>query len=168
MWLADSWKDYEVLDCSGGEKLERWGDYILVRPDPQVIWTTDKKHPGWKKPNGIYHRSDKGGGSWEMRDLPEEWSISWTPKLSSDTSVAQGSSFPVRTAADETGEALPMLTFRLKPFQFKHTGLFPEQAVNWEWFMPLIAAETALLPLQFIYNGTPAPCFEGPDEPHAR
>ncbi len=114
MWLADSWKEYEVLDCSGGEKLERWGSYVLVRPDPQVIWTTDRKHPGWKKPDGIYHRSDRGGGSWEMRNLPEEWSISWKE-----------------------------LTFRLKPFQFKHTGLFPEQAVNWEWFMPLIAAETA-------------------------
>lgn len=66
MWLADGWKDYEVIDCSKGEKLERWGDYLLVRPDPQVIWDTPKKHKGWKKMNGHYHRSSKGGGEWEF------------------------------------------------------------------------------------------------------
>ncbi|MBO5093639.1 MAG: class I SAM-dependent methyltransferase [Lachnospiraceae bacterium] len=105
MWIADHWKDYEVLDTSGGEKLERWGNYTLVRPDPQVIWNTKKAHPGWKKRNGHYHRSSKGGGEWEFFDLPDEWSISY------------GS-----------------LNFHLKPFKFKHTGLFPEQAVNWDWF----------------------------------
>lgn len=109
MWIADNWKDYEVLDTSGGEKLERWGEYILVRPDPQVIWNTPKVHKGWKKKNGHYHRSSKGGGEWEFFDLPDEWSISY------------GS-----------------LTFRLKPFSFKHTGLFPEQAVNWNWFSEII------------------------------
>ena len=119
MWLADRWRDYEVLDCSGGEKLERWGSYVLVRPDPQVIWNSPKTHGGWKNPNGIYHRSDKGGGSWEIRDLPQEWSISY-----------------------DTAQPARPLTFRLKPFQFKHTGLFPEQAANWDWFMPLIQAET--------------------------
>ena len=105
MWIADGWKDYEVLDCSRGEKLERWGKYLLVRPDPQVIWDTPKKNKGWKRMNGHYHRSSKGGGEWEFFDLPEQWSIHYKE-----------------------------LTFNLKPFSFKHTGLFPEQAANWDWF----------------------------------
>ena len=75
MWIADKWTDYEVLDCSTGEKLERWGDYILVRPDPQVIWNTPKTDQRWKQKNGHYHRSSKGGGEWEFFHLPEEWSI---------------------------------------------------------------------------------------------
>ena len=75
MWIADKWKDYEVIDTSCGEKLERWGDYLLVRPDPQVIWDTPKNDRGWKHPNGHYHRSKKGGGEWEFFDLPEQWSI---------------------------------------------------------------------------------------------
>lgn len=104
MWLADKWKDYEVIDCSKGEKLERWGDFILVRPDPQVIWDTPRGDRRWKRKNGHYHRSSRGGGEWEFFDLPDQWSISY-------------------------GE----LTFQLKPFRFKHTGLFPEQAVNWDW-----------------------------------
>lgn len=110
MWIANNWKDYEVLDTSGGEKLERWGKYLLVRPDPQVIWNTPHEHPGWKNKNGHYHRSSKGGGEWEFINLPDEWSISYKE-----------------------------LTFHLKPFSFKHTGLFPEQAVNWDWFSDLIA-----------------------------
>ena len=77
MWIANNWKDYEVLDTSGGEKLERWGKYILVRPDPQVIWGTPHDHPGWKKKNGHYHRSAKGGGEWEFFDLPDEWTVSY-------------------------------------------------------------------------------------------
>ncbi len=109
MWIADGWKDYEVLDTSAGEKLERWGDYILVRPDPQVIWDTPHKAPEWKKKNGHYHRSNKGGGQWEFFNLPEQWTISY-------------------------GD----LKFNLKPFSFKHTGLFPEQAVNWDWAGNLI------------------------------
>lgn len=109
MWIADNWKDYEVIDTSCGEKLERWGDFFLVRPDPQVIWNTEKKHYGWKKFNGHYHRSNKGGGEWEFKNLPQEWSISYRE-----------------------------LSFNLKPFSFKHTGLFPEQAVNWDWFSSLI------------------------------
>ena len=104
MWLADKWRDYEVIDCSGGEKLERWGRYILIRPDPQVIWNTQKSEKEWKKRNGHYHRSNKGGGEWEFFGLPEQWSIRYRN-----------------------------LTFHLKPFRFKHTGLFPEQAVNWDW-----------------------------------
>ena len=109
MWIADGWKDYEVLDTSAGEKLERWGDYILVRPDPQVIWNTPHKVREWKQKNGHYHRSNKGGGQWEFFDLPEQWEISYGN-----------------------------LKFHLKPFHFKHTGLFPEQAVNWEWSGNLI------------------------------
>ena len=109
MFIANNWKDYEVIDTSNGEKLERWGKYLLVRPDPQVIWNTQKTHRGWKKMNGHYHRSNKGGGQWEFFDLPEQWAIHY------------GS-----------------LTFNLKPFSFKHTGLFPEQAANWDWFSKLI------------------------------
>ena len=111
MWTADKWKDYEVLDTSCGEKLERWGKYLLIRPDPQVIWNTPKINPGWQKKNGHYHRSSKGGGEWEFFRLPDEWSLHYQE-----------------------------LTFRLKPFSFKHTGLFPEQAANWDWFSPLIRA----------------------------
>ena len=77
MWLADGWKDYQVIDCSKGEKLERWGEYLLVRPDPQVIWDTPKTHKGWKHMNGHYHRSAKGGGEWEFFDLPEQWTIGY-------------------------------------------------------------------------------------------
>ena len=105
MWVADNWKDYEVIDCSKGEKLERWGNYLLVRPDPQVIWDTPKREKGWKKMNAHYHRSKKGGGEWEFFDLPQQWSINY------------GS-----------------LTWQLKRFSFKQTGLFPEQAVNRDWF----------------------------------
>ena len=104
MWIADHWKDYEVIDTSCGEKLERWGRYILLRPDPQVIWKTEKTVPEWNRLNGHYHRSSKGGGEWEFFKLPEEWTISYRE-----------------------------LNFRLKPFSFKHTGLFSEQAVNWDW-----------------------------------
>jgi len=110
MWIANNWNDYKVIDCSAGEKLETWGPYTLVRPDPQVIWNTKKTHNGWKHMNGHYHRSNKGGGEWEFFDLPEQWDITYT--------------LPVGKT----------LTFNLKPFSFKHTGLFPEQATNWDWF----------------------------------
>lgn len=118
MWIADNWKDYEVIDTSCGEKLERWGDYILVRPDPQVIWNTPKRLPGWKKMNGHYHRSTKGGGEWEFFDLPQQWSVDY----------------------ESVGGRL---TFNLKPFSFKHTGLFPEQATNWDWCGNMIKAAVA-------------------------
>ena len=126
MWIANGWKDYEVIDTSAGEKLERWGDYMLVRPDPQVIWKTEKRHFGWKKWNGHYHRSSKGGGEWEFKNLPEEWTINYKE-----------------------------LTFNLKPFSLKHTGLFPEQAANWDWFSSLIKEanrEIKVLNL-FAYTG---------------
>lgn len=128
MWIADDWKDYEVIDTSDGEKLERWGDYILVRPDPQVIWNTPKRHPGWKKRNAHYHRSAKGGGEWEFFNLPDEWNIHYKE-----------------------------LTFHLKPFSFKHTGLFPEQAVNWNWISSIIKDAVSKRPVRvlnlFAYTG---------------
>lgn len=138
MILADRWNDYKVLDSSAGEKLEEWGGYVLLRPDPQVIWNTPKKHPKWRKLNAHYHRSNKGGGEWEFFDLPQQWQIKYDlPK-----------GMPV------TNE----LRFNLKPFSFKHTGLFPEQAANWDWFSQLIAArvkdgkEVRVLNL-FAYTG---------------
>ncbi len=126
MWIADNWNDYEVIDTSGGEKLERWGNYILVRPDPQVIWNTPHDAPEWKQKNGHYHRSSKGGGEWEFFHLPNEWTINYRE-----------------------------LTFHLKPFSFKHTGLFPEQAVNWDWCAEKIknaGRELKILNL-FAYTG---------------
>jgi len=105
MWTADGWKDYQLLDTSSGERLERWGDYVLIRPDPQVIWNTPRTRKEWEQKNGHYHRSRQGGGQWEFFHLPKQWSIQYKD-----------------------------LTFHLKPFHFKHTGLFPEQAVNWDWF----------------------------------
>ena len=108
MWIADGWKDYEFLDTSDGQRLERWKKYTLVRPDPQVIWSGEKRHPLWKKADGIYSR-EGGGGKWVKLDVPESWNISYKE-----------------------------LTFKIKPMGFKHTGLFPEQAVNWDWFSSLI------------------------------
>lgn len=105
MWIADDWKEYEIIDCSNGEKLERWGEYTCIRPDPQVIWNTPKKAEIWSKVNAHYHRNNQGGGEWELFNLPEQWTIHYKD-----------------------------LTFHIKPFQFKHTGLFPEQAANWDWF----------------------------------
>ncbi|MCR5212957.1 MAG: class I SAM-dependent methyltransferase [Eubacterium sp.] len=122
MYLADRWKDYQVLDCTDGEKLERWGRYILLRPDPQVIWSTKHISKEWKKLNGHYHRSNKGGGEWEFFDLPEEWQIKY----------------------ELPGEGITgsnLLTFNLKPFSFKHTGIFPEQAVNWDYIFTSIKNE---------------------------
>ncbi len=105
-----SWKDYELLDTSGGERLERWGDIILIRPDPQVIWDTPKTHPLWKNARARYRRSSTGGGAWETyKSVPESWRISY-------------------------GD----LTFGLKTMGFKHTGIFPEQAVNWDLMAGLI------------------------------
>ena len=109
MWIADGWKDYELLDCGGGEKLERWGQQILVRPDPQAIWETDHSHPGWRQANARYSRSSTGGGHWDKRKLPDQWPIAYKD-----------------------------LRFQVKPMNFKHTGLFPEQAANWDFAMERI------------------------------
>ena len=111
MWISDKWKDFELIDCSRGEKLERWGDQILVRPDPQAIWDTPRANPLWKRPSARYSRSATGGGHWERGSVPEMWSVRY-------------------------GE----LTFRVKPMNFKHTGLFPEQACNWDFIMEKIRA----------------------------
>lgn len=126
MWIADNWKDYTVIDTSSGEKLERWGKYTLVRPDPQVIWRTEKKNPLWKRADASYKRSSSGGGAWSDNRLPESWTIDYRD-----------------------------LTFLIKPMGFKHTGLFPEQAANWDWFSSLIknaGREIKVLNL-FAYTG---------------
>ncbi len=111
MWVADKWRDFELLDCSRGEKLERWGNYTLVRPDPQAIWDTPRRDERWNVRDGRYRRSETGGGSWDKGGLPESWIIRY-------------------------GE----LRFQVKPMNFKHTGLFPEQATNWDWAMAKIRA----------------------------
>ena len=110
MRFSKDWKDYELLDCSCGERLERWGRVTLIRPDPQVIWQTEKKHPMWHKADAVYHRSNTGGGHWEVRGkVPDRWEIGYKD-----------------------------LTFNVKTMGFKHTGVFPEQAVNWDYVRDLI------------------------------
>ena len=120
MRTADNWKDYELLDASRGERLERWGDIILIRPDPQILWDTPRRDPRWKQAHARYHRSNTGGGQWErLRPIPDAWQISY-------------------------GD----LKFALKPMGFKHTGLFPEQAVNWDTMASLI--KTADRPIRVL------------------
>lgn len=111
MWIADQWTDYKLLDSAGGEKLEYWGDILLRRPDPQAIWTERTEQRLWEKSDAQYHRSKSGGGSWQFHNkkLPAYWPVHYRD-----------------------------LTFHIKPMGFKHTGLFPEQAVNWDWFSELI------------------------------
>ena len=109
MWCSDNWSEYQLLDANDGERLEKWGNYVLVRPDPQIIWKGEAKNKLWKNADGIYRRSSGGGGGWVKSKMPEQWTVSY-------------------------GE----LTFRIKPMGFKHTGLFPEQAANWDWFSGLI------------------------------
>ncbi len=114
MWVSQNWKDYELIDCSDGERLERWGRFVLIRPDPQVIWRDMKNSPCWKKADAVYSRSKAGGGSWSQSKLPAEWEIS----------------YPLGGSEN--------VNFIIKPTGFKHTGLFPEQAANWDWFYNLI------------------------------
>ena len=114
---ADTWKDYELLDATDGNRLERWGETLLIRPDPQVVWKTPKQSPLWAKADAIYHRSNQGGGEWEYRRrLPEKWKIS-------------------------CGEGEDKLTLIVSPTGFKHTGVFPEQAVNWAWYQQKILTD---------------------------
>ncbi|MGG4396738.1 class I SAM-dependent methyltransferase [Paenibacillus thiaminolyticus] len=111
MYMAKDWQDYEVIDTGNGEKLERWGDVILRRPDPQIIWPIEQEAKHWHQVHGHYHRSSSGGGSWDMKKpIPERWSIQYRD-----------------------------LKFHIRPTNFKHTGLFPEQAVNWAWMMEKIS-----------------------------
>ena len=127
MWVSDRWTDYELIDCGRGEKLERWGDQLLVRPDPQVLWKTPPRSGLWEKANAVYHRAATGGGKWEYRrKMPEKWTIGC--------------------------EGLRLI---VSPTGFKHTGVFPEQAVNWARYRELIAAagrEVSVLNL-FGYTG---------------
>lgn len=109
MWTCENWKDYELLDTSDGERLERWGKYVLIRPDPQVIWHTKRDSALWEKADAGYKRSKTGGGAWSENLLPEKWKIGYRD-----------------------------LCFRIQPTGFKHTGLFPEQATNWDWMRELI------------------------------
>ena len=104
MWISDQWQDFELIDCSEGEKLERWGDFFLIRPDPQAIWATPRTDERWNASNARYRRSETGGGSWSKVKLPESWQIRYRE-----------------------------LVFNVKPMNFKHTGIFPEQAANWDW-----------------------------------
>ena len=127
MIISDKWNDYEILDMANGEKLERWGNIVLIRPDPQIIWKDKSKPALWKKANAHYHRSKSGGGEWEyIKNVPKAWQIKYKD-----------------------------LTFNLKPMGFKHTGLFPEQAVNWDFMMRKI--KDAKRPIKvlnlFAYTG---------------
>ena len=110
MRVSSNWIDYELIDCSGSERLERWGDIILIRPDPQIIWNTEKKNPLWKKAHARYHRPNSGGGQWQVyKKIPQQWSLKY-------------------------GD----LVFNVKPMGFKHTGIFPEQATNWDFASDII------------------------------
>ncbi len=142
MRYTKDWKDYELIDCSSGERLERWGDIILVRPDPQVIWKTPKTNPLWKNANAYYHRSKSGGGAWDVRSkMPPFWSINYKD-----------------------------LTFNIKTMGFKHTGLFPEQAVNWDYTREIIrkAGRPVKVLNLFAYTGgaTIAPLSENAQVVH--
>ncbi len=127
MKIADSWKDYEILDMANGEKLERWKDIVLIRPDPQIIWSKKSYPQKWKEVNATYNRSKTGGGSWKFnKKMPEAWKIQYKN-----------------------------LTFNIKPMGFKHTGLFPEQAVNWDWMIEKIQKEKREIKVLnlFAYTG---------------
>ncbi|MCH5300125.1 MAG: class I SAM-dependent methyltransferase [Ruminococcus sp.] len=126
MRIAENWKDYELIDASDGERLERWKDIILIRPDPQIIWSTDKKNPLWKNAHARYHRSNKGGGNWQVyKKLPDQWSINYNN-----------------------------LVFNIKPMGFKHTGVFPEQAVNWDFVSEKIKNENSKVKVLNLFGYT--------------
>ena len=127
MKLANEWKEYKILDMADGQKLEKWGNVVLSRPDPQIIWKNKSFPDKWKQINATYHRSKTGGGAWEFnKKIPSSWQIHYKN-----------------------------LTFNIKPMGFKHTGLFPEQAVNWDWMINKI--KSAKRPIKvlnlFAYTG---------------
>lgn len=123
-----TWKDYELIDTSAGERLERWGDIILIRPDPQIIWNTSKKNPLWKNAHAVYHRSNTGGGAWqELKKMPKVWSIKYKN-----------------------------LSFNLKMMGFKHTGIFPEQATNWDFVAKKIASARKPMKILNLFGYTGA------------
>ena len=126
MRLSEHWKDYELIDTSDGERLERWGDIILIRPDPQIIWSTGRKNPLWRNAHARYYRSNKGGGHWETyRKVPDRWTIRYN-----------------------------QLVFNIKPMGFKHTGVFPEQAVNWDYAAEKIRNENRPLKVLNLFGYT--------------
>lgn len=126
MRAADGWNDYQILDTSDGDKLERWGDVLLVRPDPQIIWKTEKNDLRWKRAAGYYNRSKKGGGTWDFhKKLPESWQIAYKD-----------------------------LSFVIRPTGFKHTGLFPEQAVNWDFFREVIGGQERSIKVLNLFSYT--------------
>ena len=126
MWISNAWQEYELIDASAGDRLEKWGKYTLVRPDPQIIWNTEKSHPLWKKADAIYTRSHSGGGAWSQNKLPSEWTVKYKD-----------------------------LTLRVRPMGFKHTGIFPEQATNWDWMQSLIKSSNRKIRVLnlFAYTG---------------
>ena len=133
--IANQWKDYECCDAGDGEKLERWQNIILRRPDPQAVWKRTE-HAGWNRVHAHYHRSNRGGGSWEFKQaVPQTWTVSYKE-----------------------------LTFKVSPTGFKHTGLFPEQAVNWDWMQSKIRkAKAAGRPVRILNMSMPARAwFNGP------
>ncbi len=136
MWAESYWKDYELLDTSDGQRLERWADQILIRPDPQVVWGNVRRHAAWKKADATYSRSKKGGGAWSQNTLPPQWTVRY----------------------DLMGE-IPV-QFLIRPMGFKHTGLFPEQAVNWDWCARKIKAANRPIKLLnlFAYTGAASIC----------
>ena len=121
---ADSWRDYELLDATNHNRLERWGQTLLIRPDPQVIWKNDETSPLWAKADAVYYRSAKGGGQWNYhKKLPQKWQIHWND-----------------------------LTLIVSPTGFKHTGVFPEQAVNWAWYQEKIRQAGRPIPCRWIVD----------------
>ena len=142
MKLANNWKDYEILDMANGEKLEKWGNYILERPDPQIVWQDKSFKDKWKKVDAVYHRSKKGGGYWEnVNNIKASWQVKYKN-----------------------------LTFNIKQMGFKHTGLFPEQAVNWDYMIDKIKNSNRKIRVLnlFAYTGgaTVACAYAGADVVH--
>jgi len=125
MYYSNDWREYRLIDCGGGRRLESWNGHILVRPDPQAMWQ-ESGSPLWKKADAIYHRSSEGGGSWEVKSLPESWQLSYRD-----------------------------LTFAIKPMSFKHTGIFPEQAANWDFISDKIKSRGGKVEVLnlFAYTG---------------